>query len=108
MKPVTFLILVFADQPMSQSVSRSLWLGDETCDISHPRVRRSADVPKCFKELGWVMKPVTFLILVVADQPMSQNVSRSLWLGDETCDISHPRVRRSADVSKRFKELVVG
>jgi len=54
------------------------------------------------------MKPVTFLILVFADQPMSQNVSRSLWLGDETCDISHPRGRRSADVPKRFKELVVG
>ena len=69
MKPVTF--------------RKSLCLGDETCDISHPRVRRSARWPKTFQgAYGWVMKPVTF--------------RRSLWLGDETCDISHPRVRRSA------------
>jgi hypothetical protein len=37
-------------------------LGDETCDISHPR----SDDQKLFKELH--------------------------MLGDETCDISHPRV----------------
>ena len=54
MKPVTFLILVFAGQPCLKTFQGAY---------------------------GWVMKPVTFLILMFAGQP---------------------------DVPKLFKELMVG
>jgi hypothetical protein len=47
MKPVTFLILVFAGQPDVPIFKELNMLGDKTCDISHPRVR----IP-IFKELN--------------------------------------------------------
>ena len=59
-------------------------LGDETCDISHSHIRNKMLQEVC---LCWVMKPVTFSVLVFATKCVKERV----MLGAETCDIFHSR-----------------
>ena len=101
-KPVTFPVLAF-----TKRVKQAILLGGETCDISYSRIRNKMCQGTCYvgwwnlwhfsfsysqqnvtiRLLCWVVKPVTFSVLVFATKCVKERVI----LGAETCDISHSR-----------------